>query len=1079
MRIHILQWNIQKKPELLPILLAQRPRYDVLAIMEPPFDTTGVQCPSWAGYRLIQCPPPQRARCVLYVREGLRLKEWEAHPDWCMAEIGPEGAEITVWAVYSPSPPATQGGHWETPLSHLAARPARDNNVLVGDFNLHHPRWMPGRRPQIAADKLLHLCDGWGLELLTQPGVATRQAPGTRDSTLDLAWASSDISAETRTGMLRGSDHLPQITTINMDAEPPRGPPRFNWRKMDTQRIMALSLSLPTPGQLQSTGDVDTYLGQLTQRMEEIRDITVPKTKGRNKGAAWWTMEIDELIRQERLAHRKWHDTWLDGDWEKLREATQAKKRLVRSEKRKTWRRTIHEVALKNHASGLWKISKWARNTSHKPVEAPSLPQLRIAGGTASTFGEKVQALRSKFFPTTTADISDLTLPLRPSNNAAELSQIPRVVEEKEIRATLSRTGSWKAPGLDGFPNGFLKALGRPLSYSLAETFTVCLQLGYFPRRYREARTIVLRKPDRDPSQLNAWRPIALLNTIGKLFEAVMARRIAEAAEECQLLPDEQMGNRKDRSCEVALQMLVDQVHTAWDMKGIVSMLSLDISGAFDTVCHCRLIRVLQENGFPAWLTGWVASFLEDRTTSLLFDNEESEMIPVPSGVPQGSPLSPILFILYTSELYEKLRPCRGVNVLAYADDTTLLSFAQDATQGCSQLATAHEICLDWARRYGARFDPSKYKLIYLTRRHHAPTLPLTLGEMVVKPEEKVRLLGLWFDRKLRWTHHLRELREKLTKQTLSLSRIAASTWGPPLARARHVYLSTIRAAIGFASTAYHEFNEKRERPRGVIARDMAKAQNRCLRIITGAYKATPIRLLETEAYVPPIDIWMDVRAATFGRRLRDSGMEGKIQQQCQEVRHALRNRRTRTAPPQECRTARKRRLATEWLGDSDKDSLELATWTDRFNRHGGRSHLHRHRHIPAEHPPNSETLLLHRHIYKAESSLLVQMRTERIGFRDFLTTAFVPTVDSPHCTCGGGRETARHVLFYCARETERRLRHESIHGLMTPSHLSDPIKAGGLAKWLMRTGRLEQYRLAVQLIQEYEVDDEADREDS
>ena len=126
---------------------------------------------------------------------------------------------------------------------------------------------------------------------------------------------------------------------------------------------------------------------------------------------------------------------------------------------------------------------------------------------------------------------------------------------------------------------------------------TAVLKASYYPKSFCTARTIVLRKPSRpDYADLGAWRPIALLSTIGKIIETLAARWLSNIAEQAGLLPDSQIGNCTNRSTETALELLVEQIYTAWKTKSQVALvLSLNIAGAFDTVNYIRLLDNLQK----------------------------------------------------------------------------------------------------------------------------------------------------------------------------------------------------------------------------------------------------------------------------------------------------------------------------------------------------------------------------------------------------------------------------------------------------------------------------------------------------
>ena len=168
------------------------------------------------------------------------------------------------------------------------------------------------------------------------------------------------------------------------------------------------------------------------------------------------------------------------------------------------------------------------------------------------------------------------------------------------------------------------------------------------------------------------------MNIIGKLIESLMAKRLSQAAEEHKLLPDTQMGARPGRSTETALELLTAQSKTVWGSgKFIVSLLLLDISGAFDTVNPTRLLDILRKKGLPGWVVCWIRAFMTDRRMTLIIQGSETESFPVLAGVPQGSPLLPILFLFYNSELLDLCQqPKEGLSAIGFADDINMLAYS-------------------------------------------------------------------------------------------------------------------------------------------------------------------------------------------------------------------------------------------------------------------------------------------------------------------------------------------------------------------------------------------------------------------
>ena len=144
-------------------------------------------------------------------------------------------------------------------------------------------------------------------------------------------------------------------------------------------------------------------------------------------------------------------------------------------------------------------------------------------------------------------------------------------------------------------------------------------------------------------------------------------------------------------------------------------------------------------------------------------------------------------------------------------------------------------------------FEPKKSELMHFTRAREPCPLHVRLGDTVVPPVTSARFLGVWLDRKLRWKDHISKLKAKMATQTLALTRLAASAWGCSVPRARELYTKVIRSALSYGASAWHQMGDTEKGP----ALQLRTVQNSCLRTVTGAYKAIPVRHLETEVYRP------------------------------------------------------------------------------------------------------------------------------------------------------------------------------------------------------------------------------------
>ena len=375
----------------------------------------------------------------------------------------------------------------------------------------------------------------------------------------------------------------------------------------------------------------------LVRELQRVAAAGAPQRKP-NRGfqSPWWTPEVKEARKTAKRAEREHKRIPTAYLHYRLGQAQRSLSRAIQQAKTKAWRSTLQEATQQPEL--LWKLERWARLRSFTPPDPPKHPALAdpLGGPDLATFGAKARALAGKFFPRPPADLSDIQDPDLQQDWVPDLP-LQQDVTSEDIAEALANARPWKAPGEDNLPTGFLKLCGPPLYDLLAALATACLRLGWFPDRFKRAKTVVLQKPGKLPTAyrtVGGYRPIALLPTLGKVIEAVVARRITGAAEAYGLLPDEQMGNRAHRSTELAVRLVVAQVQEAWRQKTSASLLQLDIAGAFDTVNHTRLLATLRDFGFPRWLVVWLRAWLSGRVAILCFDGQSTEDISVKARVP-------------------------------------------------------------------------------------------------------------------------------------------------------------------------------------------------------------------------------------------------------------------------------------------------------------------------------------------------------------------------------------------------------------------------------------------------------------
>ena len=226
----------------------------------------------------------------------------------------------------------------------------------------------------------------------------------------------------------------------------------------------------------------------------------------------------------------------------------------------------------------------------------------------------------------------------------------------------------------------------------------------------------------------------------------------------------------------------------------------MDVAGAFNNVHHERLIHNMRKRKIPVEIARWVLSFLSNRTTCMRFNGITTDPIPTPTGIPQGSPLSPILYILYNSDLLEIPKGRKQLG-LGFIDDILYGTQNKTAMENAIELERLLTRSEQWRQRHGAQFEKSKYVLIHFTRNTSVRVeATVTIGGTTIHPSSEAKYLAVTFDRKLKFRSHVEQVVAKGTKYTLAIAGIAKSKWGPEFKYLRRLFTAVAAPQIDYAA---------------------------------------------------------------------------------------------------------------------------------------------------------------------------------------------------------------------------------------------------------------------------------------
>lgn len=608
--------------------------------------------------------------------------------------------------------------------------------ILAGDFNIDF---------LTACTEKVATCN----ELLTFNLSPTFHEPsrvrGNSATCIDQVFVEDGADCEVETVQPHFSDHLGQKLSISTTTSPPKKAKHVRIRKITAYNVQAFNTKLGTINWEEMNNDPIRQFSRFYECFlscfnESFPLVSVEMRPKCGPSINWMTDNLrtlktnldalDIVNRVQKTAESQTLYNQIRREYgDKIREA---KANAVRNH--------IRDAQNKNKATwDIIKLETGKRGTGYRYGDGV------LSSDDFNTFFASVGEEMSINIPGPTLEATAL---VARAMDSVIGSMFLAPTDESEVKAIINGIKSKSVTDIDGITTCILKQISHNIVAPLTVAINNMFINGIFPEKLRRAKILPVFKSGQKDS-LNNFRPISILPAISKVFEEAIKRRLLGYFENKRLFSNSQYGYRSGRSTVAAIRELVDSVAEAFDRRDELGLLCCDLSKAFDCVDHSVLLDKLKLYGVRGTPLQVIESYLSDRKQWVHWDGEISGVRVPNRGVPQGSVLGPLLFIIYMNDLPDNIN-CVGA--LMYADDASFLVRSLDEKE--SVLGEA----VEWIGANKLKINTKKtQELMFSTRNSGGSSL---------------RLLGLYLDPVLAWSVHVANLQPELAKSIYAIRRI-------------------------------------------------------------------------------------------------------------------------------------------------------------------------------------------------------------------------------------------------------------------------------------------------------------------
>ena len=577
--------------------------------------------------------------------------------------------------------------------------------------------------------------------------------------------------------------------------------------------------------------DINVYADNINTAINFIANECIPNKHIRVKPSdpPWLTTFLKRYIRKRKRAFRKAKRTNMESHWKKFKKLRNQVTTMIRDSKTAYYDKLANKLKSNTISAKDW----WSTlKTFINPNSSSPIPPLEYDNNIYTDDSDKANILNNFFQSQTLLNETNAVPPdLIPPALNTELNTI--ILTPIEVESVLKTLIVGKASGPNGLSNRILNELSSQLSSPLCSLFNQSLQTGYLPESYKEANVSPVPKKG-DVSIVSNHRPISLLNAEAKVFERLVFKYLFNHFRDNNLLSSLQSGFIPGDSTVNQLTFLYNTFCQALDSGKEVRAVFCDISKAFDRVWHVGLLHKLKASGVKGKILDWFKHYLSDRKQRVVLPGAISDWVFIRAGVPQGSILGPLLFLIYINDIVTDI----GSNIRLFADDTSLYIIVDDPITAANCINTDLDKISRWAATWLVSFNPAKTESLLISRKLNRPQHPsLSMQNHQIIEVDSHKHLGIYPSNDCTWHQHINYIKEKAWFRVNVMRKLKFKLDRKSL---EIIYTAFIRPLLEYGDVIWDNCAEYEKA-------DLDKIQNEAARIATGATKLVSLYILSNE----------------------------------------------------------------------------------------------------------------------------------------------------------------------------------------------------------------------------------------